>query len=200
MKKLVCGICLLSIALFAFKPAGELAIGAALPKADVTLQDISGKEVTLKSVMKPKGLLVMFSCNTCPYVIKNQARTKEICTYAEQNGLGVIILNSNEAQRTSDDSFADMQAYAKAQGYNWSYAVDANSEVADAFGASRTPECYLFGKDGKLEYHGAIDDSPSDAAAVKSQLLKNAMDEINAGKEVSVKTSRSVGCAIKRKG
>ena len=200
MKKLFISLSLLSIALFAFKPAGELAIGAALPKADVSLKDISGKDVTLKSVMKPKGLLVMFSCNTCPYVIKNQARTKEICTYAEQNGLGVILLNSNEAQRTSDESLSDMQAYAKAQGYNWSYAVDANSELADAFGASRTPECYLFDKDAKLEYHGAIDDSPSDAAAVKSQHLKNAIDEINAGKEVSVKTSRSVGCAIKRKG
>jgi hypothetical protein len=114
--------------------------------------------------------------------------------------LGVILLNSNEAQRTTDDSFADMQAYAKAQGYNWSYAVDANSEVADAFGASRTPECYLFDKDGTLEYHGAIDDSPNDPAAVKSQHLKNAIDEINAGKDVTVKTSRSVGCAIKRKG
>jgi peroxiredoxin len=200
MKKILFGICLLSAALVAFKPAGELAIGAALPKADVTLKDISGKEVTLKSVMKPKGLLVMFSCNTCPYVIKNQARTKEVCTYAEQNGLGVIVLNSNEAQRTTDDSFADMQAYAKAQGYNWSYAVDANSELADAFGATRTPECYLFDKDGKLEYHGAIDDSPNDAAAVKAQYLKTAIDEINAGKEVTVKTSRSVGCAIKRKG
>jgi hypothetical protein len=66
MKTILSGICLLSIALFAFKPAGELSIGAAMPKADVTLKDISGKEVTLKSVMKPKGLLVMFSCNKKP--------------------------------------------------------------------------------------------------------------------------------------
>lgn len=200
MNRIFLGMCLASVAFFAFKPAAELNIGDALPKADVTLKDVSGKDVTLKTAMKPKGLLVMFSCNTCPYVVKNQARTKEVCTYAEQNGLGVIVLNSNEAQRTTDDSFADMQAYAKAQGYSWSYAVDENSQLADAFGASRTPECYLFDKDGKLEYHGAIDDSPSDAAAVKSQYLKTAIDEVNAGKGVSVKTSRSVGCAIKRKG
>ncbi len=199
MKRLLPILAIAAIAFVAFRQTDELAIGSALPKADVQLQDVSGKNVTLKEAMKPKGLLVMFSCNTCPYVIKNQARTKEICSYAQSNGLGVVVLNSNEAQRTSDDSFAAMQAYAKEQGYNWYYATDPNSQIADAFGANRTPECYLFDKDGKLEYHGAIDDSPSDAAAVKRNHLKSAIDEINSGKDVSVKTSRSVGCSIKRK-
>lgn len=193
------GLSLIAIVFFAFKPAGELSIGEKMPKADVKLKDVSGKEITLSSAAKPKGLLVMFSCNTCPYVIKNQARTKEICNYAQTNGLGVIVLNSNEAQRGTDDSFEAMQSYAKEQGYSWYYATDPNSEVADAFGANRTPECYLFDKDGKLEYHGAIDDSPSDAAAVQRQHLKMAIDEMNGGKDISVKTSRSVGCTIKRK-
>jgi peroxiredoxin len=199
MKKIFPILAIAAIAFVAFRQTPELAIGSPLPKADVTLKDVSGKDISLKSAMKPKGLLVMFSCNTCPYVIKNQARTKEICSYAQSNGLGVVVLNSNEAQRGTDDSFEAMQAYAKEQGYSWYYATDLNSEVADAFGANRTPECYLFDKDGKLEYHGAIDDSPSDAGAVKRTHLKAAIDEMSTGKDISVKTSRSVGCTIKRK-
>lgn len=193
------GLCLVALTFFAFKQTNEIAIGNPMPKGDVSLKDISGKDITLKSATKPNGLLVMFSCNTCPYVVKNQARTKEICSYAQNNDLGVIVLNSNEAQRSTDDSFAEMQTYAKAQGYNWYYAMDPNSEVADAFGANRTPECYLFDKEGKLVYHGAIDDSPNDASAVKRNHLKVAIDEMKSGKDISVKTSRSVGCTIKRK-
>ena len=192
---LVCGLTLV-----AFKTAtnGELPIGSSMPKADVKLMDISGKEVTLKSASKENGLLVMFTCNTCPYVIKNQGRTKEICLYAASKGIGVVLLNSNEANRQGDDSMDEMKAYAKDQGYAWIYAVDKNNELADAFGANRTPECYLFDKGGKLVYHGAIDDNPGDNAKVNRKHLQQAMDESVSGKEVSVKTSRSVGCSIKR--
>ena len=114
--------------------------------------------------------------------------------------VGVIVLNSNEAYRNEDDSYEAMQAYAKDQKYNWSYALDKNNEVADAFGAKRTPEIFLFDKTLKLVYHGAIDDNPSDANAVDKHHLKNAINELTAGKEITVKESRSVGCTIKRKG
>ena len=142
----------------------------------------------------------MFSCNTCPYVIKNQKRTIEIMNYAQKMNIGVIVLNSNEALRGDEDSFDAMKSYAKDQGYQWNYVVDKNNEVADAFGANRTPECFLFNNDLKLVYHGAIDDNPSDATAVDKHHLKNAINELTAGKEITVKESRSVGCTIKRKG
>ncbi|MBD0333804.1 MAG: thioredoxin family protein, partial [Chitinophagaceae bacterium] len=77
--------------------------------------------------------------------------------------------------------------------------VDKNSELANAFGAKRTPECFLFDSNDKLVYHGAIDDNPSNAGAVTRTHLKEAINEMLAGKDVSVKTSRSVGCSIKRK-
>jgi hypothetical protein len=77
--------------------------------------------------------------------------------------------------------------------------VDQNSEVADAFGANRTPECFLFDKNLTLAYHGAIDDNPSDETAVKRQHLREAMMELSSGKSIAVKESRSVGCTIKRK-
>ena len=180
--------------------SSSLPIGSSLPKADVKMKDISGKEITLNDIKKTNGILVMFSCNTCPYVIGNQSRTKEISGYAIKNNIGVILLNANEGDRNGDNSLESMQAYAKEQGYSWPYAVDKNSELADAFGANRTPECYLFDKNNKLVYHGAIDDSPGDIGSVKRQHLKNAIDEMIEGKNVSVKETRSVGCSIKRQG
>jgi hypothetical protein len=162
------------------------------------LKDISGKEVTLKEAFKENGLLVMFSCNTCPAVKANQARTKEISQYALEKGVGVILLNSNEGQRGDEDSFEEMQEYAKEQGYNWLYAVDQKSVLADAFGANRTPEVYLFNKEESLVYHGAIDDNPQDEENAKRAHLKEAINEMLGGKEVTVKTARSVGCGIKR--
>ncbi|HUR67573.1 MAG TPA: thioredoxin family protein [Chitinophagaceae bacterium] len=175
-----------------------LPLGSPIPQPETKMKDISGKEVSLKDARTSKGLLVMFSCNTCPYVIKNQSRTYEVCKYASGNGLGVAILNSNEAKRGDDDSYEDMKAYAKSQNYQWYYLVDNNSALADAFGANRTPECFLFDGNGKLVYHGAIDDNPNDESAVGRKHLIMAIDEMKAGKDISVKESRSVGCTIKR--
>jgi len=192
-------LAVVAVVLLSFTMTGELPIGGAMPKGDVKMKDISGREISLKEATKKNGLLVMFSCNTCPYVVKNQQRTREVCQYALDNGLGVVLVNANEGQRTDDDSFDAMKAYAQQQGYKWYYVVDKNSEIADAFGASRTPENFLFDKEGKLVYHGAIDDSPTDAAQVHRRHLQTAIDELTAGKDISVKTSRSVGCGIKRK-
>ena len=186
---------------FAFtKISDPLPIGAGIPKADLKLKDISGKEISLKDAKKKNGLLVMFSCNTCPWVIKNQSRTKEIANYALSQEIGVILLNSNEGQRDDADSFSEMKEYAANQGYKWYYAVDADNVLADEFGANRTPEVFLFNAEGKHVYHGAIDDNPGDAASVARKHLKMAIDETVAGKDVSVKESRSMGCQIKRKG
>jgi thioredoxin-related protein len=201
MKKLLLSLTVIaSIATMAFTFSAVLPIGSTMPKSDVKLKDVSGKEVSIKEVKKENGVLVMFSCNTCPYVIKNQQRTIDIAKYAETKNVGIIILNSNEAQRSDDDSYDAMKAYAKEQGYKWHYAVDKNNELADAFGANRTPECFLFDKNLKLVYHGAIDDNPTDPDNVKRHHLQEAINEMVAGKEVSYKESRSVGCGIKRKG
>ena len=186
------------IASLAFSVAEPLSIGSSMPKADLKMKDVSGKEISIKQLVKANGVLVMFSCNTCPYVVKNQDRTIAINDYAQKMKVGVIVLNSNEAYRNEDDSYEAMQAYAKDQKYNWSYAVDKNHEVADAFGAKRTPEIFLFDKNLRLVYHGAIDDNPSDASAVGRNHLKEAINELAAGKDIAVKESKSVGCGIKR--
>jgi len=187
------------IAGLAFKgPVDPLPIGASLPSPDKKMKDIAGKEVSFKDAMNKKGLLVMFSCNTCPVVKAYQSRTIEACKYAKNNQIGVILLNSNEAYRSNGDSFNDMKEYAGEQGYNWPYVLDDNSTMANAFGASRTPECFLFNANGKLVYHGAIDDNQNGPDDVTRKHLVVAMDEMLAGKDVSVKNTRSVGCNIKR--
>lgn len=176
-----------------------LELGSPIPKADIKMKDVSGKLVSLSDMRTPNGLLVMFSCNTCPYVQKNQSRTQAIGALAKEKGIGFIVLNSNEGSRNAEDSYRSMQEYARNQKYNWPYTIDSKNELADAFGATRTPECFLFDAEGKLVYHGAIDDNPADPSKVNRKHLEHAIEETLAGREVSVKKSRSVGCSIKRK-
>jgi hypothetical protein len=114
--------------LLAFKlEVNVLPIGSILPKAEVKMKDVNGNQVSMQQAKKKNGLLVMFSCNTCPVVINNQQRTKAISKYALQNDIGVILLNSNEANRKDDDSFEAMQEYAKKQDYGWHYVVDKDT-------------------------------------------------------------------------
>lgn len=159
------------------------------------MKDISGKEVSFKDATKKNGLLVMFSCNTCPIVHQYESRTVESCKKALANEVGVILLNSNEAQRNSGDSYEDMKAYAKKLNYSFNYVIDNNSVMADAFGANRTPECFLFDKDGKLVYHGAIDDNPDGG---EKPYLNTAIQNMKKGDKIDPEKTKSVGCSIKR--
>ena len=174
-----------------------LTIGSNIPMSDIKMKSVNGKQLNIKDEFKKNGLLVMFSCNTCPYVLKYQARTLQIIKEAEKKNIGVVIVNSNEEYRTDADSYDAMKAYSKKQGYTVSYLLDSKSALADAFGATRTPECYLFDASGKLIYHGAIDDNAT-ASLVGRKHLFSAIDESFAGKEISVKETRSMGCMIKR--
>ena len=187
------------VVVLAFKPATnpELAIGAAIPKSDIKMLDISGKQISLSDAKAEKGLLVIFSCNTCPYVKLSEARIKEVAVLAKTNKIGVILINSNEAQRDADDSFEEMKKYASSQGYDFYYVVDKNSQIADAFGATRTPHCFLFDKKG-LVYRGAIDDNIKDVNDAKELYLKGAITSVAAGKLIKINSTKSVGCSIKR--
>ena len=200
MKKLFFSILpIAAIAFFSMQAINDpLPIGSSLPNPDSKMKDISGKEVSFKDAMKKNGLLVMFSCNTCPVVGKYQSRTLETAKFATDNGIGVILLNSNEATRSDGESFDDMKEYGKDQGYPFSYVVDKNSAMADAFGATRTPEVFLFDKSGKLAYHGAIDDNANAPGEVTRKHAKIAIEEMVAGKNVSTTKTRFVGCTIKR--
>lgn len=197
-------ILILSIFLVAsgFMPApvagDEIAVGSKAPKADLKMADISGKEYSLMDTKTDKGLLVIFSCNTCPYVKLSESRIKEYTELCKKNGIGAIIVNSNEGQRDGDDSFDEMKKYAEAQKLSVPYVVDKKSELADAFGATRTPQCFLFDKDAVLIYKGAIDDNVKDVKAVKAPYLKDAITALTKGVKPSTTETKSIGCTIKR--
>ena len=201
MKKILfAALPMAAIAVMALKPVSDpLPIGSPIPSPDVKMKDISGADVSFKDAQKKNGLLVMFSCNTCPVVKKYQSRTMDVCKHALGNDIGVVLLNSNEATRGDGDSYDDMKVYAKEQGYSFNYVVDKNSSMADAFGANRTPEVFLFNKDGKLVYHGAIDDNSNGPDQVTRKHAIVAIGELVAGKEITQKETRSVGCSIKRR-
>ena len=178
---------------------GQLNPGDNLPALETNLRNANGKNTTMKAATKENGLLVMFSCNTCPFVIKNQPITKKTIEYAEAHHIGMVIINSNEAQRGDADSYEAMQQYAKAQGYTVPYLVDENSKLADLFGASHTPEVFLFNNKNKLVYRGAMNDNPGDPGSYKVMYIQNAMNAMVAGKEIDPNSTKSIGCGIKRK-
>ena len=187
----------LALALTVAPARAQLAIGDAVPMKDVKMAGVDGKSVTLASVAGEKGTLVVFTCNHCPWAKMWQTRVTEIGNAAGKVGIGMVAINANDPAEYPEDGMDGMKQRAKELKIKFPYVVDATSDVARAFGASRTPEAFLFDADGKLVYHGTIDDSPKDAAAVKDAYLKDAVNAISTGKTVTTAETKSMGCSIK---
>ena len=202
-KTLLFGILSAALVLFiVFNHFGEksniLAIGSKAPNVDVEMIDISGKYLKLSQIKKENGLLVIFSCNTCPFVIAWENRYPKIAALCKKNNIGMVAVNSNAAKRDGDDSFEEMKKHAKEKNYTFNYVVDKNSELAIAFGANRTPQVFLFNKDVKLVYTGAIDDNLKDAEKVEKPYLMNAIDNLILNKKIKPSTTKALGCSIKK--
>ena len=175
----------------------SLALGAKAPMATTKMKTANGKEVSIADVKGAKGTLVVFTCNACPWAEKWESRIVELGNDAGKKGIGMIAINSNDPNVNADDSYAVMQTRAKERGMKFAYAYDATSGIAKAFGATRTPEAFLFDASGKLVYHGTIDDNADDAAAVKDAYLANAVNAVAGGKAVPVAETKALGCGIK---
>ena len=184
---------------FTFLLAGELEIGSTMPLKDLELADISGKNITLANAKGDAGTLVVFSCNTCPWVIRWEDRYISLANTYAQKGIGMIAVNSNAARFGGEDSLEEMLEHAKNKGYNFPYAQDPESELATAFGATKTPHIYLFNGDDKLVYRGAIDDNAKNAKKVDVPFLANAIDALLAGNPINPQTTKALGCSIKFK-
>jgi hypothetical protein len=111
----------------------------------------------------------------------------------------MIVLNSNHQKRNGDDSFENMKKHAKEKGYNFSYVVDEESQIANAFGGQVTPHAFLFNKEMELVYKGAIDDSYESAESVKKSYVKEAISSLAKGNRIELAETKPTGCGIKRK-
>ena len=174
-----------------------LALGAPAPMRDVALKNVDGRSVTLASAAGQKGTLVLFICNHCPWVKAWQGRIAEVGNAAAKQGIGVVAINANDPASYPEDAFAEMVKRAKSVGYRFPYVVDATSDVARAFGASHTPEAFLFDAKGALVYHGAVDDNSQDIKAVTSHWLADAVTAVAAGRPVATGETKALGCGIK---
>ena len=180
------------------EPAPEaLALGSTAPASDVKMKNIDGKDVSIADVRGKKGTLVVFTCNACPWARAWEKRIAEVGNNAKKQGIGVIAINSNDPDIQPGDSYAEMKTRAKTLKITYPYVVDASSDVARAFGASRTPEIFLFDADGKLVYRGTVDDNAKEPSKVTKTYLKDAVTAVASGKTVEVADTKAFGCGIK---
>lgn len=174
-----------------------LGIGDPISDTDVKMKSVDGRMVSIGDAKGEKGTLVIFTCNHCPFVVAWQERMVELSNTYQKKGLGVIFINSNNPQVNDGDNYEGMQKMAKENGYEFPYVVDATSDVARHFGAKKTPDIFLFDAEGKLIYHGAVDDNSRKPKEVQKTYLKDALDALLAGNPVVEKETKAVGCGIK---
>lgn len=180
-------IAILTISLSAKEP-GEKA-------DDFTLTATDGKSYNLNTELNAgKTVVVVFWSTKCPFVQAYNERAVELYNQYNDKNVTIWPMNSN-----STENMDEIKAHASQNGYQFPVLKDADNKIADMFGALRTPEVFVIGKDNVILYHGRIDDS-KDTKEVTTHDLKNALNEILAGKEVSVKTTKSFGCTIKKAG
>lgn len=201
MKKYLFGLMGLALifAAFSFKSNEQLAIGSKAPMTKVKFEDVSGKKYSLNDLKAENGLLVIFSCNTCPYVIKWEDTYPGLGELTKENKVGMVLVNSNAAKRKNEDSMANMKEHYKEAGYNSPYVVDEGSRLANAFGAKTTPHVYLFDKDMKLVYRGSINDKYETRSDEPSKFyLNDAIKAMVKGDKVDPAETKQIGCSIKR--
>jgi len=176
-----------------------LAIGASIPAAaaGVKMENIDGSMMSISDARGKVGTVVAFSCNHCPWVVAWEERMAELLNSAPEHGIGVIVINSNDIEKYPADSLPNMKKRAGERGFEFAYVVDSTSDVARAFGATRTPEFFLFDGEGKLVYHGALDDNAEHPDQVERTYLADAMQVLVSGGEIDPTQTRAIGCTIK---
>ncbi len=168
------------------------------PVPSFNLPATDGKTYSLDSFRSAKLLVVVFSCNHCPYVQAYEDRLIALQRDYAPKGVQLVAINSNETVNHPEDDFPHMVERAKAKGYNFPYLRDDSQEVARSYGAERTPHIFLFDEKRRLRYTGRIDDNWQNPKAVKSHDLRNALEALLQAKEPPSNTP-AIGCTIKWK-
>ena len=173
-----------------------LELNAACPSFDLPGTDDRTHSL---SDSKEKLLVVVVSCNHCPYVIAYEPRLVALANEYMARGVGFLAINANDATRYPDDGMQPMKARARERGFPFPYLRDDSQTFVRALGARFTPEVYVFDEARKLRYHGRIDDNHRDASRVTSHDLKNSLDALLAGSEPPVQETVAFGCSVKWK-
>jgi thioredoxin-related protein len=198
-------ITLFALSFSFISPSESIEIGAKAPLTDLKLKAIDNSKKTLNELKKDKGLIVVFSCNTCPFVIGGESFPgwevgyNELAKSAKEMGLGFVLVNSNEAKRDKGDGMKDMIARAEDKEYLMDYVIDKDSKLADAFGAKTTPHVFMLNAEMELVYAGSIDNTWDTKREEDIPYLKNAMEQLLSGGGIQEAQTAPRGCSIKRK-
>ena len=175
-----------------------LELGTQAP--DFSLSDTNGKQTHLADFNDAKGLLMVFMCNHCPFVIHLRDALAELATEYQARGLAVVGINSNDASNYPADSPEKMAEEVATQGYTFPYLYDESQAVAKAYKAACTPDFFLFDAENKLVYRGQFDDSrPGNDKPVNGADLRSAIDALLNGEVIPAEQTPSLGCNIKWK-
>ena len=172
-----------------------LELGATAPDFSVTGTD--GKNYSLADFESASTLVVFFTCNHCPFVVGSDEVTRATAEKFQDKGVAFIGINSNSEKTNPTDDFDQMVLRMKEHNFPWIYARDASQEVAQAYGALRTPHFYVFDADRKLVYCGRGVDQPRDTSKMQVNDLEKALAEVTAGQSVSVPLTNPIGCNVK---
>lgn len=176
-----------------------LKIGDSAPK--LSLPGVDGKTYTLEHFALKRVLVVIFTCNHCPYAQAYEDRLIDLANYYSIQGVQFVAINPNDAESYPLDSFDEMKKRAKKKGYPYPYLRDKTQEVAKAYGAEVTPDVFVFDKNRKLQYRGRIDDNWRSRDRVKEESLKIAISTLLSGGTLDpdVAEQKAMGCSVKWK-
>lgn len=167
-----------------------------------SLLNIDGQKFGLSDFKENKGVILIFTCNHCPFSIAYEDRIMELNKKYKEQGFPVLAVNPNDPISYPADSYENMIERAKEKGFDFPYVMDETQEIAKAYGAMKTPHVYILSKNGedfKVEYVGAIDDNSNEPDQVKTRYVENALAELLEGKPVSTNFTKAIGCGIKWK-
>ena len=151
------------------------------------LQGVDGKTRTLDSLKGGKATIIVFSCNHCPYVVKAEDAFISAFNDYQDNGVGMAAINANDSDGYPEDSFENMIVRAAEKKFPFAYLRDETQAVAKAYGATHTPQLFVFDGGLNLAYAGAVSG------------LRDALDDLVAGRAVRTPETRAIGCTIKWK-
>ena len=172
-----------------------LELGATAP--DFSVAGTDGNNYSLADFESASTLVVFFTCNHCPFVVGSDEVTRATAEKFQDKGVAFIGINSNSEKTNPTDDFDQMVLRMKEHNFPWIYARDASQEVAQAYGALRTPHFYVFDADRKLVYCGRGVDQPRDTSKMQINDLEKALAEVTAGQSVSVPLTNPIGCNVK---